>query len=344
MAYALERKIRDLGYDVETISWLPDEVKNPWKLSIIKKTGLIHYLLRLGYFSVFILPRNKSFSALRSRMQTSKQIYEDRTLPSISDYYDKIVIGGDQLWNCKVNYYNRNNFLPFIEEERRKVVYAASLALSELPPENAEAFKTLASKFGYITTREQRGQEIVEEAIGKPAPRVIDSAFFLSEAEWSKLAEPIKGVTKKFLFVYQVQSDVSLINFAQKMAKKHNLQIVYCPFPLKKQIACKRFPYMSPEQWIWCVKNAEYVVTDAFHGTVFSIIFKKPFATEISNYGSDTSSRITNILKIFDMENRLLQGMDCPGFEKPMNRAEIEAVIQEENKQAMIHLKKMLDL
>ena len=220
LAYALERKLRELGYNVETISWLPDEVKKPWKLSMIKKTGLIHYLLRLGYFSVFVLPRERSFSHFRSLMSTSKEKYSDTTLPNISQKYDKIIIGGDQLWNCKINYFNINNFLPFIHERNRKVVYAASLAQDEMRKGFREEFRQLAMGFGYITTRERRGKEIIEEITGLSAPRVADPAFLLTADDWAELAiEPKKK--KKYIFVYQVQYDAVVTQFAQKIAKEN---------------------------------------------------------------------------------------------------------------------------
>lgn len=306
LAYALERKILEMGYDVETISWLPDEVRKPWKLSMLRKIGPIQYLMRLGYFLVFIIPRQNSFSCFRSQIHKSKQQYNDRSLYEIRECYDTFVIGGDQLWNCKKNYYNENNFLPFICESKRKVVYAASLSLNYLPKEVESTFRHLAGDFGYITAREERGREIIEQTTGRKAYRVSDPAFLLSEDEWLKLSRPVKGIKNKFVFVYQVQSDVLLIRFAESIAKKHNLDIVYCPFPLKKQIACKRYPFLSPEQWLWCVKNAEYVVTDAFHGTVFSIIFNRDFFVEISEYGKDTGSRITNILDIYSLQDRLI--------------------------------------
>lgn len=343
LAYALERKIRELGYDVETISWLPDEVRRPWKLSMLRKTGIVHYLLRLGYFGVFVLPRQKNFRSFRSLMQTSRRTYTDATLPEIADSYDIIMIGGDQLWNCKINYYNENNFLPFIKEKERKVVYAASLSQDFIREDFKATFKKLAMGFGYITVRERRAAELIEEVTGIKPPRVIDSAFLLSADDWAKLAQEPKE-TDKYIFVYQVQSDRSVVNFANKLAKKKGCRIIYCPFPLKKQIHCRRKPYMSPEKWLGYIKNAEYVVTDAFHGTVFAIIFNREFFSEISEYGKDTGSRITNILEVLSLQNRILDKgntdilLDCPKIEW----SRINNLINDESKEAQKHITNML--
>lgn len=211
LAYALERKIRELGYNVETISWLPDEVRCPWKLSMIQKVGIVHYILRLGYFSIFILPREKSFSKFRSMMKTSKEIYTDVTLPEIETRYDKIIIGGDQLWNCKINYYNENNFLPFVYDKSKKVVYAASLSQDFIAEDFKPTFKRLAEGFSYVTTREQRATELIEEITNLQAPRVTDSAFLLDADQWADLAsEPTEK--DEYIFVYQVQSDRVIID------------------------------------------------------------------------------------------------------------------------------------
>lgn len=343
LAYGLERKIRELGYDVESITWLPDEVRCPWKLSMIKKTGFVHYLLRLGYFSVFVLPRQSSFKRFRALMNTSNKKYTDATLPQIADIYDKIVIGGDQLWNCKINYYNENNFLPFVKEKEKKVVYAASLSQDFIREDFKPTFKRLAEGFSYVTTRENRAKELIEETTTLSAPRIADSAFLLDAQEWAELAkEP--NEKEDYIFVYQVQSDKMVVEFAEKLARKHNCKIIYCPFPLKKNIKCKRKPYMSPESWLGYMKNAKYVVTDAFHGTVFAIIFNRQFFSEISEYGKDTGSRITNILDVFSLQNRLLtqENKETLLSAAEINYQPINDKIKVEQQDAVQHLHKML--
>ena len=345
LAYALERKIAELGYPVETISWLPDEVRYPWKLSMIKKTGALHYLLRLGYFSVFVLPRQFSFAHFRGLMHTSEKQYSDATLPGISDEYSKIIIGGDQLWNCKINYFNRNNFLPFIEDSHRKVVYAASLAQDNMREGFEDEFRRLAGSFGYITTREFRATEIIESIVDLPAPRVADPAFLLTAEEWSELQKEEKAAkNKKYIFVYQVQSDKVVIDLAEKIAKDKGLNVIYCPFPLKKQISCKRKPYISPEKWLYCIKNAEYVITDAYHGLVFSLIFNRKFAVEISEYGKDTHSRITNLLNLLGLESRLFDTVDSIDIDAPIDFKRINDFISEDRRQSIMHIHAMIHL
>lgn len=343
LAYALEKKLLDLGYDVETISWLPDEVKKPWQPSMIKKTGFMHYFLRLGYFLTFVLPREKSFAHFRSLMHTSQTMYSDATLPEIATQYEKIIVGGDQLWNCKINYYNPNNFLPFIHEKNRKIVYAASLAQDSMREGFEAEFCKLASGFGYITTRERRGKEIIEDITGLSAPRVVDPAFFLTASEWEKLAVLPKE-REKYLFVYQVQSDAVVAQFAHKIAKSKGLKVVYCPFPLKTLIKCRCKPYMSPEKWLGYVKNAEYIVTDAYHGLVFSLIFNKQFAVEISEYGKDTHSRITNLLELLSLTDRLFSKENEIDIDRKIDYNAINAFIAKDRQQSIEHIHKMLEI
>ncbi len=345
LAYALERKLLELGYQVETISYLPDEVAKPWKLSMVSKIGFGQYLLRIGYFLVFVFPRQKAFSGFRARMNTSSTVYTDESVHQIGDVYDKILIGGDQLWNCKINYFNENNFLPFINESKRKIVYAASLAQENMRVGFEKDFTKLAEGFGYITTRERRATEIIEKLTDLKAPRVCDPAFLLSAHEWEKLADPVPHYQKKYIFVYQVQSDILIPVVAEKLAKEKNLQIVYCPFPLKKQISCKRKPYISPEKWLWFVKNAEYVITDAFHGLVFSIIFNKQFLVEISTYGEDTKSRITNLLELVGLEERLLTKKTADfDIDTPIDWESINTFLKADCENSIQHIHAMIDL
>lgn len=345
LSYALLKKTQELGYDAEMVSWLPDEVRHPWKVSMIKKTGLIHYILRLGYFSVFIMPRHFGFSRFRKKLKSGTKQYTDATFPEIANDYDKIIVGGDQMWNCKINYFNENNFLPFIKEKERKVVYAASLAQDNMREGFEDEFRRLASGFGYITTRERRAKEIIEEITGLQAPRVADSAFLMTAEEWSNVAEEVKAAKdQKYIFVYQVQQDKVVAKLAEKVAKEKGLKVIYCPFPLKKQISCIRKPYMSPEKWLYCVKNAEYVITDAFHGLVFAIIFNRKFAVEISAYGKDVHSRITNLLELFGLENRLFSKIEDIDIDAPIDYNRVNEIIAEDRENAMTHLKAMLEL
>lgn len=343
LAYALEKKLRDLGYEVETIQYLPDEVARPWKTSMISKIGVTQYILRLGYFAVFVLPRYFSFANFRKLMHVSEKKYVDATFHEVQYDYEKIIAGGDQLWNCKINYFNENNFLPFVAEKNRKLVYAASLAQDQMRPGLEKRFKELVEHFGYITTREETATSIIESLADVHAYRVVDPAFLLSAEEWTRLSHfQNQPFSKKYVFVYQVQSDVSVIRFAKRVAEERNLEIVYCPFPLKKQIHCHRHPYMSPETWLGYMKNAEYVITDAFHGLVFAIIFNKKFAVEISEYGKDTHCRITDLLKRMHLESRLFSNEHDIDIDAPIDYNAINAFLKADCEQSIQHIHRML--
>jgi len=342
LAYALEKKLIQMGYHVESISYLPDEVANPWNTSIIKKIGIITYIKRLIYFLVYVKPREKAFKKFRSLLHVSKTHYSDASFPQISNKYDTIVIGGDQLWNCKINYYNANNFLPFINEPSRKVVYAASLAQDKMRSGFENEFSKLAGSFGYITAREQTGAEIIQELTGREVPVILDPAFLLKESEWDALCEKKVPPSKRFLFMYQVQMDTELIDFAKRIAKEKGLQIIVCSFPHYKYIGCKFNPFISPERWLFYMRHADYVVTDAFHGTVFSIIFQKDFTTYLSSYGKDTGSRITDLLKTYHLQNRLLSCGACDTGS--IDYCPINSQIIQQRKEAERHINMMLHL
>jgi len=342
LAYALERAVFSLGYDVESVDYLQDEVRKPWKTSMISKVGVITYLMRLFYFLVFILPRESAFLEFRLRMNRSFESYTDDSLPGVEAHYDKLIIGGDQLWNTKRIYYTPNYWLPFVEDSRKKTVYAASIAQESIRPEILDEFRRNAEDFFYITSREDEGRLLIEGAADVKAPRVADPAFLISEDEWLALAVPDLSIREKFLFVYQVQSDVELIDFARRFARSKGLKIVFCPFPLKRQISCKRRPYVSPEMWLWYVKNAEFVVTDAFHGTVFAILFNSLFFSQISSYGRDTASRILNVLRVFGLEDRLLVDGELQ-TEGLIDWDVVNKKIIEEREMSFGHLKAMLE-
>jgi len=344
LAFALEKAISRMGYDAKTVAWLPDEIRRPWKLSMIRKIGFKHYILRLGFFMLYYPLRRKAFKNIRRKLNRTEKRYNDRSVCRIANEFDKIVIGGDQLWSTKPTMYNINYFLPWVELREKKVCYAASIAQPDIREEIRDEFINNVREFGYVTSREEWTRELIERYCGVEAPRVCDSIFLLGADEWRLLQSPdLKQRGRPFIFVYQIEITRSMIELAEKLAADTGFDVVYCPFPLKKSIKCRRKPYISPERWLWYVNNAEYVVTDSFHGLAFSICLNTPFFSQIANYNAPTSSRITGILEVFSLQDRFVS--DINEYSRgAIDWVRVNEIIENERRESMEHLKRMLEM
>jgi hypothetical protein len=344
LAYALEKVISRMGYEAVTVAWSPDEVRWPWKPSMIKKIGLKAYIMRLGFFMLYYLPRQLAFRNIRKKLITTKKRYNDKTVCDIADIFDKIVVGGDQLWSTKPTMYNTNYFLPWILEKEKKVCYAASIAQPDIREEIRDEFVRNVRNFGYVTSREDWSKKLIKRYSTVDAPRVCDPIFLISPEQWRSLQIPDERLAnKKFIFVYQIEITLSMIELAEKLSEDTGYEVIYCPFPLKKQIKCRRKPYISPERWLWYVDKAKYVITDSFHGLAFSICLNTPFFSQIALYNAPTSSRITNILDVYSLQNRLVNN-DNNYSKESIDWKKVNETTTSEKNNSMEHLKKMLEM
>jgi len=288
--------------------------------------------------------RQRAFKGFRKKLTRTEKNYTDKSLSQINDLFDKIVIGGDQLWSTKPTMYNPNYFLPWVGKREKKVCYAASIAQPDIREDIRDEFVRNVREFGYITSREEWTRELIERYTDAKAPRVCDPIYLLSAGDWRLLQEPdVRLQGQPFIFVFQIEITLSVINMVERLAKDTGLKVVYCPFPLRKHIKCKRKPYISPGRWMWYIDNAQYVVTDSFHGTAFSISVNTDFYTLIASYNAPTSSRITNIFEVHSLHDRLVTDIEKYSKEK-IDWEKVNKIIEDERKMSFEHLEKMLEM
>lgn len=208
--------------------------------------------------------------------------YTASSLPLVAnDTFDYVVCGSDQVWNLKLGDIKSNPdlyFLSFIERKRR-VSYAASIGTDFVPPEHRDYFVSKIKGIPSISVRENSARDIIKELTSRDVDVVIDPTLLLSQKQWSDLAQKPKNFTdKKYLATYFLgDTDGKTNDYIRKIAENHNLQIV----PLLPDYTdlggdISTYTY-SPSEFLYVLQNAEFVATDSFHGSVFSIIFEKPF-------------------------------------------------------------------
>lgn len=321
---ALYRKLTKMGYDAEVVNYLfginPKHEFNGEKrtVSISFKQNLKVRLLPIvqNLFCLFHQKnkalRNKRFDEFHARYNrlTPKVYPSVKSLYSENFNYDVICIGSDQVWNYEKGYSLEPFFACFDKNNTKKISYASSIGLSSLSDEAESVFKKELSVFSYLSVREQQASELLEKLLDRKVDVVLDPTLILDSKEWLEVAKFDMCPKEKYILVYIVTIKPCdyVLEVARHIAKERNLKIVrICrdAYPERSGSDVQEILTAGPSEFVGLFANAEFVVTNSFHGTVFSINFAKPFYSVIKSQHS-TNSRLTSILKKLNLENRIL--------------------------------------
>lgn len=236
---------------------------------------------------------------------------------SLSDgEYDAFVVGSDQVWRPSYNHHIKNAFLGFAENWKnvKRIAYAASFGVDnwEFTEEQTDECKKLIQKFDFVSVREDTAVNLCKEQLGIVATHVLDPTMLLSVDNYQKLIGELKISDKPYLFSYLLDESKEKINILKDICNKLNLPVR--KIKLENDISkipmsrLKSLTYPSIQEWLASFAQADFVVTDSFHGTVFSIIFNKPFVV-LPNKGRGVS-RFESLLKTVGLLHKNCQDFD----------------------------------
>lgn len=308
-AYALRAFMRSLGYEVRVINFAPSELVSLYSINPLSH-GLApkRIIERLVYLLVGGCARTVRFRSFsRCFLGLTRSV---STLESIAGEFDAIVVGSDQVWNPDiVGKYLSDYLLVGVTDKIKRISYAASFGISDLPDSCLELFEKGLKSFDFISVREANAKRVLKERLGIESEVTLDPVFLLDEGQWlSSPFLPCRDKSKKsHVLLYMLGFDSDLIAVAKQVAKRLRLPL-YCIqvpyFSLKRYKAPDRNVYgVGPLEFPQYFKNAECVITDSFHGTAFSIIFRTPFLVKAP---PKVGGRIENILHITRTEGHLL--------------------------------------
>ena len=229
--------------------------------------------------------------------------------------YDAVITGSDQLWSpagLPTNYYN----LMFVPDDIKKISYASSFGVGQIPWYQKKRTAQYINRIEYVSMRENRGREIVKELTGRDVPTVLDPVFLLSKEEWDKYIPVEKYYAESYIFAYFLGENPKYREEVKKLASATGLKIVALrhldQYVENDESFGDYAPYdVGPDKFLNLIRGAEYVCTDSFHGTCFSIINRKKFI--IFNRYSDTSkvsknSRIESLCSNLGVTARRFNG------------------------------------
>lgn len=311
---ALSNYLKKKGNQVEIINYLPNYVlekksvfKELKKCKRAKNKGKM-LLKGLAYclYARSIRKRDEAFErfinrnlALTSVYHTNQQLTDN---PPVADLY---ICGSDQIWNPMLTggHLDRAFFLQFTE--KTKATYGVSVG--ELDIEKyASELKKLTNDFALISAREQDTALRLSKVLGKKVYTVLDCSFLLNQADYSPLESKVSSRICKgpYLLLYNIQRQEKANLIAKKIAEENHLIIVdISPNPFIRIKDSSKIMDIGPGEFLWLINHADYIVTNSFHGTVFSIIFEKQFYSIPHN---TRSGRVIDLLGMLHLEDRII--------------------------------------
>ena len=262
--------------------------------------------------------RDKKYKEFRKEFNLSKSCPDYKSLSEMAkEKYGDVIVGSDQLWlpvNVVADYYTLN----WVPDNVNKISYATSFGISKVPDKYAALYKKFLKRINHLSLREESGKKILDNYWIK-SKLVCDPTILLTKEEWEDVATKDRFIRDKYILCYFLGSNIEHRKFAEKLREKTGYKIVSLNHADEYVKYSDEFadiiPYdVGPKEWLNLIKNAEYVCTDSFHGTVFSLIFNKIFF-DFRRYNpknkNNTNSRLDSLLNIAGVSSeRILTGLE----------------------------------
>lgn len=355
-AYALQAVLKRMGHEV----WI---VNNSLKrrtllvkvLSIAKRLVLFIFYRKSKLIRVWPTTKEENIIAQNTNrfIQENIRTIEKRRLFGKLSFlrrfgFEAYIVGSDQVWRPKFSPSITNYFFDFVNknDNAKRLAFAASFGVDywEFSSKLTAQCAVLAKSFNAISVREESAVRLCKEYLGIDAIHVLDPTMLLMKEHYMKLIEKDNiPKSKGTLLTYILDNFHNNYNVIQSVAKEYDLT----PFSVmpertflevgKNHIGACIFPPVT--EWLRAFLDAEYIVTDSFHGTAFSIIFNKPFLS-ISNKKRGMT-RITSLLNMFGLEERLILTSTEVTLEKiksPIDFQRVNNILENEKQKSLLFL------
>lgn len=314
--YALQKALNRFlgGVKVETVlydhkKFCNMKMKSSWTAPLKEK---IKYLFnfkkyrqrykwfyeRLSFYQEF---NGKYINASPYTMEKGKLLS-----PQINDLYDYFIVGSDQVWHPEWISGNEDKFFLLFASKEKRIAYAASFGLPQIPEEKREIFYEGINGISYISVRENQGAKIIKKLTGRDVPVVVDPTLLLDKTEWCQIEKKPKwDVPNRYVLNYflgdipeEIQKDM------REQAKKYGMEIISI-YDINDP-NCRK---IGPSEFIYLIHHCNFMYTDSFHGTVFSILMRKPFyvINRVQEGMGSMNSRIDTLLQLFSFSERYLK-------------------------------------
>ena len=349
-AAATQRAVESLGSQCEIVDYFVNQNNDLFRgvTSLKNAAADVHTAMHYKALSA----RQQRFDQFsRDHLKISERRYESREeLAKANLPYDVILAGSDQIWNPVI--FPDRQFDPVFFgtfSPRRKIAYAPSFGIPAIPEGMEGQLAEYLSRFSHLSLRESRGAEIVEKTTGRQAPVVLDPTLLLTPQQWAAMANTPSGypdAAKGYILCYCISKPGPLKPYIKKLAEETGLPVVQlCGVRKKVYPGATCILDAGPAEFLALFRNASYVCTNSFHGTVFSVQFQKPFFTAVSpgEWAKPEHSRTFSLLRRLGLERRVV---GCGEGAAPLDKidwAAAEQRLQQAREESLSYLAAALE-
>lgn len=321
-AYALQQAVNELGYTSEIIDYKPNNYNYMYALfRAIHSFDDVKYNIGNLQYNFVIRKSHKAFLQFREKYMTlSDKSYEyGMNIDEINSKYENLICGSDQIWNPKSKDSDKNYFFPF-PHKAKKISYAVSLNDGSLQEQkNAEEYKKYLMDFDALSVREKDAQKELEGFLNREVSVSLDPTLLHFSEKYNDICSE-RCIKEPYIFYYSIGYSYASVEAAIKLSQETGLKVyvLYTGRGAKRVLRQYKNIHLvkstvSPCDFLSLIKYANYVVTDSFHGTAFSIIYEKKFfsiGTMDDKGNLLRDSRICNILEKLNLESRFISAKE----------------------------------
>ena len=351
-AYALQTALRCMGHEVEHLQLSAEfpTLHPSWKMPMVYcKRAIRKFFCGEHNIPIFIHPHKwirKNTDAFIASNIHPRYLNGEEWKEELSNEYDAIIFGSDQIWRPIYAYPIEKYFGSFLGNSKiKRVSYAASFGTeeNEYSGNQQKTCSELLKKFSAVSVREKSAVAICKERFEVDAKHVLDPTMLLSSEDYIPIFEQANTpISKGSLAIYVLDRNPQIDAFIKKQSTQKSL----IPFRTNSKVEnhnAKLSERQQPpvERWLRSFHDAEFVITDSFHACVFSILFHKPFIC-IGNK-SRGMSRFDSLLSMFGQENRLVDINDIVDYvEKEIDWEHVDKVLAQKRQEAFHFLNQAL--
>ncbi len=342
-ALALQYILKKNGNDVEFICY--NQVNSRASIGTLGKMRSLGFMGLIRYFSEYSYIRNRkdAYRNFRKKFITrSSNTYNQASIyQNLNATYDKFICGSDMIWSEEFQEDWDFYFLKFAAKEK-SFSYAPSFGKNSLENENKNRVAAYLQDFSKVTCREEGGVNLIKSISNIPAKQVLDPTMLLDQSEWNKIIDSKDRLIKEpYVLMYLFgKSDSYWNRYVQEIERKYGK--AYKLPSCKKE--SRNFPIDSigPIEYMRLFRDAEFVITNTFHGLMFSMIFNKQFVvldrTDASKWAK-YSDRMTSTLEMFGLTDRYLFANKTSTTElNTINYQIVNEKIQEKRRESLDYL------
>lgn len=306
-AVALQKYLRSIGADTELVNYKLDDrkVRKHEPINFYAFTGKILHRIAKAFYKEE--DYNKSFKFqefLKRNCRFSRLVDNSKNYIKLCNSYDYLFFGSDQIWNPE--WYSSYYFGNFQEIMVERVAYAPSFGVMSIPDELKETYAEALERFAALSVREKSGIDIIKALIGKNAELVVDPTLLLAEKEWEEMERRDFALGEDYILCYMLTDNKNHWKAIRAFVRQKKMKLVIIPSGGHSYFERSEIKKdCGPEDFLALIHGAKYVITDSFHGSIFSLIYKKQFFVferHSPKSFSSQNSRIYSLLKLLDLE------------------------------------------